>query len=95
MLKQLTVKYLCVYVYESEIVETRYFMKKLLPTTLKELCLHDPTHMVARDLKNEFRKLPFKVGNFSNQTLHLFYELIQTMNHHCHEKGFYKSNFCQ
>ncbi|CAG9538588.1 unnamed protein product [Cercopithifilaria johnstoni] len=47
MLQQLTAKYLCVFVYESEIVETRYFIKKLLPLTLKELCLHDPTHMVT------------------------------------------------
>ncbi|MCP9259531.1 hypothetical protein DINM_002471 [Dirofilaria immitis] len=47
MLQQLTVKYLCVCVYESEVVETRYFIKKLLPLTLKELCLHDPTHMVT------------------------------------------------
>ncbi|VDN01340.1 unnamed protein product [Thelazia callipaeda] len=62
LLSQLNVKYLCVYVYESEIIETRYFLKKLLPTTLKELCLHDPTHLVMRDLRNEeFRKLNFKV----------------------------------
>uniref|UniRef100_A0A915PEL2 F-box domain-containing protein n=1 Tax=Setaria digitata TaxID=48799 RepID=A0A915PEL2_9BILA len=47
MLQQLTVKYLCACVYESEIVETRYFIKKLLPPTLKELCLHDPTHLVT------------------------------------------------
>lgn len=70
MLQQLTTKYLSVYVYESEIVETRYFMKKLLPLTLRELCLHDPTHMVARDLKNDdFRKLHFKVSNFFNVLL--------------------------
>uniref|UniRef100_A0A1I7VT08 F-box domain-containing protein n=1 Tax=Loa loa TaxID=7209 RepID=A0A1I7VT08_LOALO len=65
MLQKLTAKYLCVYVYESEIVEIRYFMKKLMPLTLRELCLHDPTHMVASDLKSdEFRKLHFKILNF-------------------------------
>ncbi|VBB26360.1 unnamed protein product [Acanthocheilonema viteae] len=81
MLQQITVKYLCVYVYESEIVETRYFVKKLLPPTLKELCLHDPTHMVARDLKNdEFRKLHFKV-TFCKRTDSLYQQ--EWMNGHC------------
>ncbi|VDM94194.1 unnamed protein product [Onchocerca ochengi] len=71
MLQQLTVKYLCVCVYESEIIETRYFIKKLLPLTLRELCLHDPTHMVAKDLEHdEFRKLHFKVSNFPQLCKH-------------------------
>uniref|UniRef100_A0A1I8EI17 F-box domain-containing protein n=1 Tax=Wuchereria bancrofti TaxID=6293 RepID=A0A1I8EI17_WUCBA len=81
MLQQLTAKYLSVYVYESEIVETRYFMKKLLPLTLRELCLHDPTHMVARDLKNdEFRKLHFKV-TFCKRTDSLYQQ--EWMHGHC------------
>lgn len=63
LLRLLTARSMGVYVHESETVETRYFIKNLLPDTLKELCLHDPTHMVARDLKSdEFRKLHFKVG---------------------------------
>ncbi|VDK84488.1 unnamed protein product [Litomosoides sigmodontis] len=81
MLQQLTAKYLCVYVYESEIVETRYFIKKLLPHTLKELCLHDPTHMVAKDLKNdEFRKLHFKV-TFCKRADSLYQQ--EWMHGHC------------
>ncbi|VDO26490.1 unnamed protein product, partial [Brugia timori] len=81
MLQQLTTKYLSVYVYESEIVETRYFMKKLLPLTLRELCLHDPTHMVARDLKNDdFRKLHFKV-TFCKRADSLYQQ--EWMHGHC------------
>uniref|UniRef100_A0A0R3RI20 F-box domain-containing protein n=1 Tax=Elaeophora elaphi TaxID=1147741 RepID=A0A0R3RI20_9BILA len=81
MLQQLTAKYLCVYVYESEIIETRYFIKKLLPPTLKELCLHDPTHLVAKDLKNdEFRQLHFKV-TFCKRADSLYQQ--EWMNGHC------------
>uniref|UniRef100_A0A8R1Y549 F-box domain-containing protein n=1 Tax=Onchocerca volvulus TaxID=6282 RepID=A0A8R1Y549_ONCVO len=81
MLQQLTVKYLCVCVYESEIIETRYFIKKLLPLTLRELCLHDPTHMVAKDLEHdEFRKLHFKV-TFCKRADSLYQQ--EWMHGHC------------
>lgn len=65
LLRDIHVEYLGVYVYDYEKVETRYFIKQLLPSTLKELCIHDEGHLVLRELKNdEYKKLPFKVHFF-------------------------------
>lgn len=63
IISEFNIKYLSLYVFEFEAVEFRYFMREILPKTLKELHFHDDTRRIARELKNAaYEQIHFKVG---------------------------------
>ncbi|VDM50387.1 unnamed protein product [Toxocara canis] len=62
VLRTLPIQYLAIFVYQPEIVEFRFLLRKLLPESLKELCLHDESGLLDKELRaKEYQNLHFKV----------------------------------
>uniref|UniRef100_A0A915A422 F-box domain-containing protein n=3 Tax=Parascaris univalens TaxID=6257 RepID=A0A915A422_PARUN len=58
----LPIRHLSVFVYQPEIVECRFLLRKLVPETLNKLCLHDASGVLMKHFApKEFRGLHFEV----------------------------------
>lgn len=61
----LPIRYLSIFVYQPEIVECRFLLRKLVPETLTKLCLHDASGVLVKHFASkEFQGLHFEVNNF-------------------------------
>uniref|UniRef100_A0A0M3IGI1 DUF663 domain-containing protein n=1 Tax=Ascaris lumbricoides TaxID=6252 RepID=A0A0M3IGI1_ASCLU len=58
----LPIRYLSIFVYQPEIVECRFLLRKLVPETLTKLCLHDASGVLVKHFASkEFQGLHFEV----------------------------------